>query len=130
MSLLGVLARQLATEPGLGLEAVSCERDTSAGELVFSRARSQTTDGAPAAGWAATVVRLLDQTAPGNWASIRAGGHCGEVAPARAGRGGAPFRPRRASGRGNPTPRSRCGVPGHPWRVPGRLGAVRTRLPH
>jgi Tetratricopeptide repeat len=30
------------------------------------RARSQATDGAAAAGWAATVVRLLDQTAPGN----------------------------------------------------------------
>jgi tetratricopeptide (TPR) repeat protein len=30
------------------------------------RARSQRPDGAPAAGWAATVVRLLDQTAPGN----------------------------------------------------------------
>jgi tetratricopeptide (TPR) repeat protein len=30
------------------------------------RARSQRPDGAPPAGWAATVVRLLDQTAPGN----------------------------------------------------------------
>jgi tetratricopeptide (TPR) repeat protein len=30
------------------------------------RARSRGPDGAPAAGWAATVVRLLDQTAPGN----------------------------------------------------------------
>jgi hypothetical protein len=36
-SLLGVLARQLAIEPGVGLEAVSCERDAFAGELVFSR---------------------------------------------------------------------------------------------
>ena len=30
------------------------------------RARSQGSDGTAAAGWAATVVRLLDQTAPGN----------------------------------------------------------------
>jgi tetratricopeptide (TPR) repeat protein len=30
------------------------------------RARGQGPDGAPTAGWAATVVRLLDQTAPGN----------------------------------------------------------------
>jgi hypothetical protein len=35
MSLLGVLAPQFATEPGVGLEAVPCQRDTSAGELVF-----------------------------------------------------------------------------------------------
>ena len=30
------------------------------------RARSQATDGAPVAGWAATVVRLLEEAAPGN----------------------------------------------------------------
>ena len=37
MSLLEVLARQLATEARVGLEAVPCQRDTSARELVFSR---------------------------------------------------------------------------------------------
>jgi hypothetical protein len=37
MSLLGVLAPQFATGSGVGLEAVRCQRDTSAGELVFSR---------------------------------------------------------------------------------------------
>ena len=50
------------------------------------------------------------------------------VAPACPGRSRPRCRPRRGSGRRHPTPRSRRDVPAHPWRAPGRLGAVRTRL--
>ena len=50
------------------------------------------------------------------------------VAPACAGRSRPRRRPGHGSGRGNRTPRSRRDVPIHPWRAPGRLGAVRTRL--
>ena len=50
------------------------------------------------------------------------------VAAACPGRGRPRCRPRRGSGRGHPTPRSRRDVPADPWRAPGRLGGVRTRL--
>ena len=93
------------------------------------RARSQGSDVTAAAGWAATVVRLLDagrtrQCAhrSGRVAALET------VAAACAGRSRPRCRPRRGSGRGHPTPRSRRDVPADPWRAPGRRGAVRTRL--
>ena len=93
------------------------------------RARSQGSEVTAAAGWAATVVRLLDKTAPGNvridpggWPTLET------VAPACPGRGRPRRRPGRGSGRRHPTPRSRRDLPARPWRAAGRVGAVRTRL--
>ena len=93
------------------------------------RARSQGSDVTAAAGWAATVVRLLDADRTRQCAH-RSGrvATLETVAPACPGRSRPRCRPRRGSGRRHPTTRSRRDVPADPWRAPGRVGAVRTRL--
>ena len=91
------------------------------------RARSQGSEVTAAAGWATTVVRLLDQTAPGNVRTDPGGWPLWRrLLPhvlAAAGRDVAlDTVPAEAT-----DPRSRRDVPIHPWRAPGRR-AVRTRL--
>jgi hypothetical protein len=87
------------------------------------RARSQASEGVAAAGWAATVARLLEKAA-----------RSGRVAPVErvtvvcATRGWPRCRPRRGSGRGNRTARSRRGLPVQPRRGSGRLGDEQTCL--
>ena len=93
------------------------------------RARTQGSEVTAADGWAATVVRLLDNTAPGNvridpsgwpiWRQLlphvlAAAGHDAalDAVPAD----------------GHPAPRSRRDLPADPRRAAGRVGAIRTRL--
>ena len=93
------------------------------------RARSQATDGTAAAGWAATVVRLLDETAPGEL-RIDLGGWplWRRLLPhvlAAAGRDEALAAvPAEATGLLDRAAGYLLG----PWRGPGRRGAVRTCL--